>query len=94
MRANVRAPASGSARTAFASWWGTGVPSGSPGLFNTSVFPSQLADLRSLSGSLALLRLYAQLSPDQRQALQAGKPLATAQLKRTHRWRLPLPEME
>jgi hypothetical protein len=76
------------------------------GLFNTEVLPSQLADLRSLSGSLSLLRLYARLSPDQRQALEAGKPMAMAQLspaqrplvlaqlKRTHRWRLPLPDME
>jgi hypothetical protein len=75
-------------------------------LFEIGVFPPQMHDIRSLAGSHHMLRLYARLSPTQRQALAAGGPLATtqlppalqplvlAQLKRTTQSRMPLPEFE
>jgi hypothetical protein len=75
-------------------------------LFETGVFPSQMSDLRSLSGSLSLLRLYGRLSAAQRQALLTGEVLATAQLspalrplllsqlRRTHRGRIPIPNLD
>jgi hypothetical protein len=76
------------------------------GLLLREIFPPQLNDVRALSGSLWMLRLYGQLSPSQRRALQAGQPLAAAQLppalrplvlahlKRANRWRLPMPDFE
>jgi hypothetical protein len=76
------------------------------GLFAAGILPLQLNDLRGLAASASMLRLYGRLSPAQRQALQAGQPLATAQLspalrpfvlaqlKRANRYRIPLPEFK
>jgi hypothetical protein len=75
-------------------------------LFQRGVFPPHLVDLRGLEVLRNMLRLYGRLSPAQRQALQAGKPLATAQLSqvlrpfvlaqlnRANRWSESLPDLE
>jgi hypothetical protein len=73
-------------------------------LLRDAILPPLLSDLRSLSGALSMLRLYGRLSPVQRQALQEGEPLATAQLSsalqpfvrahlyRANRFRIPMPD--
>jgi hypothetical protein len=75
-------------------------------LSESGVFPTQWNDLRSLVSSRSMLRLYARLSPAQRQALHAGQPLAMAQLspalrslvpaqlERVNRWREALLDVE
>jgi hypothetical protein len=69
------------------------------------VFPPHMNDLQALNESRSMLRLYARLSPAERQALQAGKslmmaqlspalrPFVLAQLDRNHRWSYPPPDL-
>jgi hypothetical protein len=75
------------------------------GLFQRGIFPLQL-DEDDLEESRYLLRLYARLSPAQRQVLLSGQPLAVAQLApalrpfvraqlyRATRARIPMPDLD